>query len=194
VDTLWGYKDKQGVVKIEPEYQYASKFMGDIAIVAKNEKLGAIDKSNNLLIPFRYEYLRPLDTAEFLFGYRAKYFGEHIIGVMTKDEKEKIPAEYSYISKYKNTYIVTKNKDSIIGESSIGDVRSVTSSDGLYDSYGKVLIPCKYHRISWTTESVLVVDSSFTTDGGKYISTNSALFTDKVNNLQASITWCLVNL
>ncbi len=183
VDSLWGYKDKQGVVKIEPQYQYASKFTGGFAIVAKTEKLGAIDKSNNLIVPFNYEYLRPLDTLEFLFGYRGKYFGEHNIGVMTKDETVKIPAEYSYISKYNNTYKVTKNKDSVIGKSSIGDVRSVTRTHGLYDSNGKVLIPCKYHGISWATDGVLVVDSSFATDGGKYISTNSALFTDKGEQL-----------
>src|SRR6476620_11722343 len=84
VDTLWGYKDKQGAVKIEPQFQYATKFVGDVAVVAKNDRLGAIDKQNNQILPFRYEYLQPLDTAEFLFGYRAKYFGEHIMGVMTK--------------------------------------------------------------------------------------------------------------
>ncbi|MGI8581866.1 MAG: WG repeat-containing protein, partial [Chitinophagaceae bacterium] len=107
-DTLWGFRDKQGVVKIKPQFQYATKFTGDIAIVAKNDKLGAIDKNNHLIIPIGYEFLRPLDTAEFLFGYRAKYFGEYIRGVMTKDEKVKIPAEYNYITKYKGAYIVTK--------------------------------------------------------------------------------------
>lgn len=183
VDTLWGYKDKQGTVKIEPQFQYATKFTGNVAVVAKNEKLGAIDKNNNLIVPFRYEFLRPLDTAEFLFGYRAKYFGEHIMGVMTKDEKVKIPAEYSYISKYRNSYLLTKKKDSIIGKSGIGDVRSVSSTYGLCDNTGKVIIPCKYHYISWTTDTLLVVDSSYSTDNGKYISTNSALFNSQGKQL-----------
>ncbi len=183
VDKLWGYKDKQGEIKIEPQFQRASKFAGNIAIVAKNGNLGAIDKNNNLIIPFRYEYLIPLDTAEFLFGYRAKYFGEYTIGVMTKDETVKIPAEYSYISKYRDTYTVTKNKDSIIGKSSIGDVRSISSTYGLLDINGNVIIPCKYFRVNWANDSVLVVDSSFSTDDGKYISTNSALFTDKGKQL-----------
>ena len=182
-DTLWGYKDKQGTIIIEPQFQYATKFIGDVAIVAKNDRLGAIDKTNNQVIPFRYEYLRPLDTAEFLFGYRAKYFGEHVVGVMTKDEIVKIPAEFSYIAKYRNQYVVTKNKDSILGKSGIGDVRSVTSTQGLYDSAGKIILPCKYHRISWATENVLVVDSAFTTDSGKYISTHSALFTENGKQL-----------
>lgn len=183
IDTVWGYKDKQGDVKIEPQFQYATKFLGGVAIVAKNDKLGAIDINNDQIVPFRYEYLQHLDSVEFLFGYRAKYFGEYIIGVMTKDETVKIPAEYSYISKYNNTYLVTKNKDSIIGKNAIGDIRSVRRIDGLYNSDGKVILPCKYHRIRWATENVLVVDSAFTIDNGMYISTHSALFTDKGKQL-----------
>ncbi|WP_018619931.1 WG repeat-containing protein [Spirosoma luteum] len=183
VDTLWGYKDKQGAVKIEPQFQYATKFLSNVAIVAKNGKLGSIDKNNTLIIPFRYEFLTPLDTAEYLFGHRAKYFGEYIVGVMTKDEKVKIPAEYSNISRYRNTYLVTKNKDNIIGKNGIGDVRSVSRTYGLCDSNGKIIIPCKYQYISWTTDTLLVVDSSFSADNGKYISTNSALFSSQGRQL-----------
>ena len=176
VDSLWGYKDKQGGVQIEPQFQYATKFMGNVAIVAKNEKLGAIDKKNNQIIPFHYEFLRPLDTAEFLFGYRAKYFGEHIMGVMTQDEKVKIPAEYSYISKYRNTYTVTKNYDSRIGKSGIGEVRSVASKYGLFNSDGKLLIPCKFNSISWLNDTLIMVDSALLSADGKFLTPNYALF------------------
>ncbi|MES2371577.1 MAG: WG repeat-containing protein [Bacteroidota bacterium] len=183
VDTLWGYKDKQGVVKIEPTYQYTTRFLYGIAIVAKNNHLGAIDKDNHIIVPFRYEYLRPLDSSEFLFGYRGKYFGESVIGVMTKDEKIKIPALYDYIFKHNNTYTITTSVDSLLGTSEFGDIRTSRRLDGLLDSSGKVLIPCKYHSIRWATESVLVVDSSFTTEDGKYIRTHSALFTNKGEQL-----------
>src|SRR5688500_5612757 len=176
VDSLWGYKDKYGVVKIELQFQYASRFIGNIAIVAKKDKLGAIDKNNKLLIPFCYEFLRPLDSAEYLFGHRAKYYGEHIMGVMTMDEKVKIPAEYSYISKNRNTYTVTKNKDSIIGKSGNSDVRSVRSSYGLFDINGNILIPCKFSSISWLNDTLLMVDSSLLSSDGKYLTPNYALF------------------
>ena len=175
-DTLWGYKDKEGVIKIQPQFQYASKFIVNLAIVAKKEKFGAIDKSNNLIVPFNYEYLRQLDTAEFLFGYRAKYFGEHIMGVLTKDEKIKIPAVYSYISKYRNTYTVTKNYDSIIGKSGIGEVRSVASKYGLFDKDGKLLFPCKFNSISWLNDTLIMVDSSLLSADSKYLTPNYALF------------------
>lgn len=169
IDTLWGYKDKQGNIKIEPQFQYATKFVGDIAVVAKDQKVGAIDKFNHLIIPFRYEFLRSLDTIDFLFGHKAKYFGEVYMGVMTRDEKVKIPAEYNYISKYNNSYIVTKNVDSLMGKSSVGDVRSVKNFYGLFDINGNVLIPCKYDYISWVNDSLLVL-----TVGG--LGTSNALF------------------
>ncbi len=177
-DKFWGYKDKQGTVKIEPQFQSAAKFIGDIAIVAKNNKLGAIDRNNNIVVPFRYEFLQLLDasTSEFLFGYRAKYFGEYITGVMTKDEKIKIPAQYNHISKYNNTYTVTKNVDSIVGKSTVGDVRSVKSFYGLMDINGKFLIPCKYDYIRWINDTLIDV-----TTGS--LGTSHALFNNKGKQL-----------
>ena len=169
VDTLWGYKDKQGMVKIEPQFQYAAKFKSGVAIVAKNSKLGAINEDSQQIIPFSYEYLRQLDSSEFLFGSRTQYFGEYLIGVLTMDEKVKIPAIYSHISKVNNSYIVTTQKDSILSKTSMGDVRSVQSYYGMFDIDGKVLIPSIYTYLTWANDSVLVV-----TKGRRHA--NKALF------------------
>ncbi|WP_439880135.1 WG repeat-containing protein [Pontibacter sp. MBLB2868] len=174
--TLWGYRDNQGVVKIEPQFQYASKFMYGIAVVAKNDSLGAIDKNSNLVIPYKYEYLQPLDTSEFLFGFRAKYFGEYFMGVMSSDEKVKIPAEYRHIRKYNNTYIVVIEQDSIIGKGPIGDIRTGKSFYGLMDSKGKFLIPCEYSYLKWVNDSLIVV-----TQGSA--GTNQALFNKRGEQL-----------
>ena len=167
--NLWGYKDKKGVVVIEPQFQYAAKFKDNIAIVAKNGKVGAIDSNQNIIIPFQYEFLQPLDTSEFLFGYRAKYFGEHIMGVMTRHERVKIPAEYNSILKERNYYTIIKTKDSVIGTSSIGDLRSRRSYYGLIDNNGKLIIPCMYDYINWINDSLIDV-----TRGG--LGTSHALF------------------
>lgn len=35
VDNLWGYKNSDGKIKIEPQYQYASKFIFGTLIVVK---------------------------------------------------------------------------------------------------------------------------------------------------------------
>lgn len=183
VDTLWGFRNKQGAVKIEPQFQYANNFRYGVAIVLRNERVGAIDSNGKLIIPFRYEYLRPLDSTEFLFGYRTKYVGEHIVGVMSRDEKVKIPAEYSYISKYKQTYRVIKEKDSIWDKTAIGDLRSRRIFAGLLDSNGKVLLPCKYNSVQWINDSLFSVDSSFAQAGRNTMETRLALFTNRGEQL-----------
>jgi hypothetical protein len=162
VDTRWGYRDRQGTVKIQPQYQYARKFTGDIAIVAKNGKLGAIDKNNKEIISFCYEYLQCLDASEFLFGYRTKYIGNHIVGVMTKDEKVKIPAAYNSIEKYGNVYIVVKNKDSVIEKYGVYDVRAASYTYGLLDNNGDVVIPCKYDYVKLLTDTLVDVGIGIT--------------------------------
>lgn len=182
-DTLWGYRTREGVVKIEPQYRYASKFWNGIALVVKNEKAGVIDSNNTLIMPFHYEFLQPLDSAEFLFGYRAKYFGEHIMGVITRDGKIKIPAEYSYITKYKGVYNVMIRKDSVLEKSAIGDVRSMRQLHGLMDSNGKLLIACKYDYINWLNDTLLVLDISHPTPDGLFRETTSALFNKRGEQL-----------
>jgi len=176
VDKLWGYKDNQGNVKIEPQYQYATKFVLDIAIVAKNDTLGAIDSNNNLIIPFKYQYLKPLDTTEFLFGHRAIYYGEYNIGVMTRKQQVKINPEYRFISKYNGCYTVTKQEDSLLEKSPTGDVRSMKFFYGLLDINGKVVIPCKYDFLNWLNDTLIVL-----TTGGK--GTSQALFNKKGEQL-----------
>lgn len=175
-DTLWGYKSSNGLVIIEPQYQYATKFFENIAIVAIDNKFGAIDRKNKIIIPINYDFLRPIDSVDFLFGTRAKYFGEYLMGVITRDEKIKIPAEYSHISKQGNTYSVTKNTDSIIEKSDLGDIRSIKSVYGLLDSNGSTLIPCKFNNISWLNDTLLMVDSSTPSPDGKFLIPNNALF------------------
>ena len=176
VDKLWGYKDSQGNIKIEPQYQYATKFAFDIAIVAKNDTLGAIDSNNNLIIPFKYQYLRPLDTTEFLFGKRAIYYGEYKIGVMTRNQVIKVSPEFRFISKYNSCYTVTKQEDSLLEKSPTGDVRSMKFFYGLLDANGKVVIPCKYDFLNWLNDTLIVL-----TIGGK--GTSQALFNKKGEQL-----------
>jgi hypothetical protein len=144
--------------------------------VDRNDFVGAIDSNNHVVAPFHYEFLRPLDSIEFLFGYRAKYFGEYNCGVMSLDQKVKIPPIYRYITKYKGYYNVIIEYDSVIGNSSMGDVRSVKNSYGLLDGSGKALIPCRYNYISWMNNSLYIVDSSFASTDRKFIETNCSLF------------------
>lgn len=164
-DHLWGFKDANGMVRIQPQFQYASKFAEGTAIVAKHDSLGAIDENNKLIVSFRYQFLRQLDSTEFLFGHRAKYFGEYMMGVITADEHVKVPAEYSHIYKRNNRYVVMQQRDSVISKGVSGDVRSVRTFYGLLDSDGRILIPCKYDYLSWLNDSLVVLSNNSSHNG-----------------------------
>lgn len=154
-NKLWGYKNSYGNIKIAPQYDYALKFAFNYAIVLKNDSAGAIDTNNNIIIPIIYDFVRLLDTTEFLFGYKAKYFGEYFWGVIDVNRKIKIPPIYRNITKRKGCYEVRKQVDSLIGKNSYENLRSPISFYGLLDSNGKTLIPCEYDYLSWLNDSLL---------------------------------------
>ena len=155
--SLWGFKAKDGTVKIAPQFQYALRFKFGIGIVAKNDSLGAIDSNNNMLIPFRYQFLEPLDSTEFLFGFRTKYFGEYRMGVLSSEGTIKVPAAYSFIMKRYNQYTVVRSEATIIDKSPGGDTRSIKNYYGLLDQSGKEVIPCTYDYLDWVNDSLLVL-------------------------------------
>jgi hypothetical protein len=194
MNGVWGYRDLQGVVKITPQFQFARKFYWNMGAVVKNEKWGIIDTNNYILIDFKYEYLQPIDSVELLFGFKDQYFGEFKLGVIRKDEFVKIPAIYSSITKHKHRYFVNTKKDSIIGQSELGDMRSVTTYAGMLDSSGQMLIPCKFFSIRWFTDSLLLVDSAFAVENGKYIATHSAFFTKEGQQLSGFDYLVVANL
>ncbi|WP_316797116.1 WG repeat-containing protein [Pedobacter agri] len=156
-DSLWGFRDEAGEIKIVPQYKYITKFSGKYAIVSDGRLLGAIDKANNLIIPIQHEYLASLGTDDFLFGDKSKYLGEYIMGVFHKDNSVIIPKAYSYISKINGLYTVTKNLDSVISKNSMGDLRSVKMLYGLIANDGKTIIPCKYFYLQWVNDKILIL-------------------------------------
>ena len=156
-ENRWGYKDTLGNIRIQAQYQYAGRFRFGMGIVGQEGMKGAIDSSNRIILPIQYENLAPLDSFEFLFGYRAKYLGEHVKGVITKYQETKIPAEYSAIMKRQGLYTVVKQADSVLGKSGIYVTRSSRSFYGLLDSNANVLIPCNYRSLDWRNDSLIVL-------------------------------------
>lgn len=168
IDSLYGYKDTNGIVVIKPEFQYATKFYAGYAIVAKNEKFGAINNKNEKFLDFKYEFLRHLDSTEVIYGRRAEYFGEFFLGVLTLKGEIKVPDKYSYIEKKNNRYIVQIDDSKILSKDENGAFKTIQSKYGMLDLNGKELIPCLYNRIDWKTSNLLEVN--------KELNGNYALF------------------
>lgn len=154
-----GYKDSSGNEKIQPKYLYGSKFVINKAVVgSSNDSFGVINENGDTIIPLQYEFLRLLDSTEYKFGVRAKYFGEYKMGVLDQSGNVKIPMLYDYVIK-NNGYIVKVNSDSIVGKSMGNDVRAVTSKYGFYQLNGQLMLKPIYDQIDSKSENLISVDS-----------------------------------
>lgn len=55
--TLWGYCLPDKTMVIPCEYEWVGLFHGDVAIIKKDEKYGAINRSGKVFVPFSYTSL-----------------------------------------------------------------------------------------------------------------------------------------
>lgn len=172
---LWGYQDSLGKIVIEPNYQIARKFRGKYAVIAQNNLLGAIDKSNNLIISSSHEYLEYIGNEYFKFGSQAKYFGEFNLGIISSKNEVIITPDYSNVNFKNDIFFVQKQTYEIINSDGIYDTRKVTNKYGIIDTFGNVILKPIYGRIKLLKNGYLVVNKE---PNGKY-----ALFDKNYNQL-----------
>lgn len=153
----YGLKDESGKIIFEPEFLYISEFIHNKSRIAKSlDSVGVINEKGEILIPLDYEYISILDSTEYEFGKRTKYFGEYKMGVLDQNGNIKIPMKYNHVRKI-NGYIVTLNKDSIVSEVYGSDLREVQSFYGFYDLNGKLILEPKYNYISALNDNLIRV-------------------------------------
>jgi hypothetical protein len=172
---LWGYRDSLGTIVIEPNYQIARKFRGKYAVITHNNLLGAIDKSNNLIISSRHEFLEYIGDKYFKFGSRAKYVGEFNLGIISSKKEVIISPEYSDVSFKNDNFFVTKETYEIIDSDGIYDTRKVTSKYGIIDTFGNVILEPIYGRIKLLKNGYMAINKEL---NGKF-----ALFDKSYNKL-----------
>lgn len=158
-DSLWGYQNDKSKIIIEPQYEYAGYFVNDFAVVYKNDSAGLINKKNEIIFPFKFNKLRQ-DTPElFVYGYRTKYFGDFLNGLININDEEVTPPIYSEIYFDKNRFFVNQRKDSIISKEADSDLLQVQVKNnyGMLDENGKVLIPAKYDWMEFVDKDLISV-------------------------------------
>jgi len=157
-NSLWGYKDSLGTIVIEPDYQRATRFQQQYAVIVQNNLFGAIDKSNNIVIPPKHKFLKYIGNEYFLFGSPAKYFGEFNLGIITSKNEILISPEFKHVH-FKNDNFVVKKESYIITDSDgIYDTRKVTNKYGLIDTLGNVVLEPIYGRIKFFTNGYVGVN------------------------------------
>lgn len=185
-DGKWGYVNKKNIVQIIPKFQAAQLFTDNMGIVLMNEKYGIIN-SKNTIIPFEHDYIEYLENGFFKTGDRGKYFGEYKYGIVNAQNQTIIEKKFSSISLINDLFIVRINKDSIMGKSSVGDIRSVHVFYGLFDLKGKVIIPPQYDNLEWINKDLIIISKNdkqafYTSKGRPLTDFNYARSWIKFNN------------
>lgn len=172
---LYGYKNELGEVSIEPQYQYARKFNENYAVVAQNDSLGIINRQNKQIIPTKYHYLRYVGNEKFVFGYRAKYFGEYNLGLITSQNKIILQPQYYHIRPKKDIFIVKKQSYKIIDSLGIYDSREITNKYGIVDGLGNAILEPVFSWIEFLSNNFIIAR--------KELNGNYALFDNKFKQL-----------
>lgn len=122
VENKWGIIDRKGKFIIEPAYDYSGSFGPEgLAGLLKNNRVGFVDTTGNLVIPFEYFWTRPWDTTP-----DYPFFINNRISVIEADSEEEmqsgkagclnakgklvIPAIFDFIS-YFDDGVATAKKD-----------------------------------------------------------------------------------
>ena len=90
--NLWGVKDENETILIEPQYKKLIILGENTYIAQKRGKFGIIDNNNNVLVPLKYTH------AERILGKFLKLGNGSRYGMYNADGKELLPVEYSSIN------------------------------------------------------------------------------------------------
>lgn len=105
-DKKDGYLNELCELVIPLEYEHGSEFCNNRAIVAKENKLGVIDKHNNIIIPIIYWRIRLIDNKVFeLTNDKLK------AGIADHSGKIVVPVRYYFVNLNNGRYIALTSKE-----------------------------------------------------------------------------------
>lgn len=90
-DNLFGLKDAEGNIIVEPQYKKMIKLGNSSFIVQKRSKFGLTDYSGNILVPVKYTHVERVLGKYLKIGSGSKY------ALYDETGKEILPREYSSI-------------------------------------------------------------------------------------------------
>ncbi len=121
-DTLFGFIDEKGEVRIEPIFEWVEPFSEGLAAVGRNEKMAYVEKSGAFIIDFELD-----DGYAFKGGYAVATVDD-AYGVIDRNGSWLIPADFDDIGEF-NDSLCYVGKDGLYG---------------YYNTYGKLAITLKY--------------------------------------------------
>jgi hypothetical protein len=92
----WGYVDKNGVIVITPQFDYAGQFSDELALVQQNGMYGYIDRIGRLVIALQYKYASSFSEGLAVVGNRDdKGFDHFELYFIDKQGKQAIAEKFA---------------------------------------------------------------------------------------------------
>jgi len=191
-DEIWGFVDKSGQVKINPQFDYVSSFSEGKCLIRKakaDEKYsytyGYIDKSGNIIINYQFDF-----ASDFIKGKAVVAQGEKY-GIIGKDGKYIINPQFEAIQIDDDKFLVKQNgkygwcdKDAKFSiNPQFNDARTFNGNKlaaimsgekwGFVDRNGKIVINPQFDGAGPFTGNMAIVASGekigFINKEGKYV-------------------------
>ena len=137
----WGYIDKNGIVKIEPQWDYSYDFLMGRGLVYNGSKYGYIDENGLEVIPVRYDYLSnctaQLTTSDNpTFLALAKLNG--LYGYINSNGDEFIPLTYTWATTFSNDMAAVR----------------ISNKYGFINLNGELVVPAIYDGYGFFTQNL----------------------------------------
>lgn len=168
---IMGYTDSAGIWLIEPEYDDASFFYDGIAAVERNQKIGLINKKNEIIVDFIFDDIET-DTELFvvsagdLFGIINRN-GDFVLDTVYQDisilddgficaQKDSLYAFYNR----NGLQLTTELYDFVLNFKNGLCPVSIAGQRGLLDKNMSLVIPCDYEAIYTFSDSLYILVNS----------------------------------
>lgn len=137
VDSLWGFIDDKGEVRIKPAFDWVELFSENIAMVGKREKIAFVSKAGDRITDFDFD-----NAYSFKNGYAIVEKADHF-GVINRAGENIIPFEYQDIGEFHDGLFYAQND---------------AGNYGYIDDSGKIVVPFVLENASDFNDGLAVVE------------------------------------
>lgn len=139
VDSLWGFIDEQGVIRVPPKYDWVERYSENMALVGKDGQVAFINKAGELITDFELD-----DAYTFKDGY-AVVENNGKAGVINRLGQLVIPFQYRDVGEYSDGLFYAEDQD---------------GKYGYIDNKGEIIIPFILDNASNFSDGYAVVEKN----------------------------------
>lgn len=128
-ECKWGYLDTLGEIKVQPQFSFARTFINDVGIVENDNKWGAVDKTDRMVLPTIYDGVHFLDNTNNkilrVYNNQQKYGLIDTLGQVT------VNLHYDKIGAFNEGRLAVKRN----------------GFWGFVDKNGREIVPCRFQMV-----------------------------------------------